>query len=366
MLDSVPKLREYTGNTLMPHSQSHFEDKIVKEETKIKKIEKQANIFKGRASEGYADLKRHDQVQEDEQKAMWNAHTELGWGFPKIGSVFGRDWRTAKKAVETYKPKKRQTLDSAEDARALIEKCRLEVASYSPVNLLQGWLDKAHEDARTRFYTNKDVEMLYSEARDHHAGPLQLKPFLQVENDPTFELLRQKFPASNAWGAFDAWCKRKTPYIRAFYQMLKEIECLAVDAWASGTTEVVKKGVKGVDWIDCVSFPGFEKRCKLERLFTVFVTCDVLACSIAARPSNPYWAHLTNDLKDLRLRINVELSAVTDIPAKGGWSSGIMEVRAELPDHPLKLTQEFLDELAELQSTEDSLVKALKKLESKI
>jgi hypothetical protein len=338
----------------------------VKEETKIKKIEKQASKFKQRALKRPEDEKRHDQVMEDEKRCMWIAYNELGWSFAKIGSMFNRDPRTTRKAIETFKPNRRQTLYSTEKARALIEQCRLEVASYSPVNLLQGWIDKAHEDAITRYYANEDIELLYSEARDHHAGPLQLKPFLEVENDPTFELLRQKFPASDTWVAFDAWCKPKTQYVRAFYQILKEVECLAVNAWASVISEIVEKGIKDVDWIDCVNFPGFEKRCKLERLLTILVTCDALAYSIAARPSNLYWAHLTNDLRDLRLRISVELSAVAGIPAKGGWVSGIMEVGARSPDRPFELTQGFLDALAELQSAEDSLVKALKKLEGKI
>ena len=259
-----------------------------------------------------------------------------------------------------------QRAGEREELVALIRKWRLELATYSPVQLLQGWLDKAHEDAITRFYTNEDVEMLYSKARERHGELLQLKPFFQVENDPAFRLLRQKFPASDVWTALHAWCERKVPYVQASYQMLKKIECLAVDALRSGAAEVVKKGVKGVDWIDCVSFPGFDKRCKLERLFTVFVTCDLLACGIAARPSNPYWAHLTDDLKKLRLRMNLDLSAVTDISAKGGWISGVTEIQEKSPNRPLELTQGFLDELAELQSTEDSLVKALKKLENKI
>lgn len=338
----------------------------MKEEARIGKIEKQARTFISRARKGPEDLKRHDQVQEDERRVMWSAHTELGWGFRKIGSVFTRDWRTVKKAVETYELGKGQKPDSAEKVRALIGECRLEVASYSPVNLLQKWLDKAHEDAIARFYTNEDVEILYSKAREQHGELLQLKPFLQVEHDPAFRLLRQRFPVSDIWAALHAWHKRMAPYIQAFNRMLKEIECLAVYALDSLAAEAVKKGVAGVDWIDPVSFPGFDKRYKIERLLTVFVTCDLLACGVVEIPSNPYWARLSNDLQKLRLRMNLELSEVTGIYPKGGWISGITEVHAKSPEHPLELTQEFLDELAELRSAEDQLLMALKKLQNGI
>ena len=362
----MPKLGEYTGNTLVLHFQRHFRDEIVKEEVRIRKIEKQASKFRSRAWKSPEDLKRHDQVQQDERKVMWNAQTELGWGFRKIGSVFGRDWRTVKKAVETYEPGKRQMPDSAEKARAVIGKCRLEVASYSPVNLLQEWLDKAREDAITRYYTDEDVEMIYSKARERHGEPLQLKPFLRVENDPAFGLLRQRFPTSDIWTALHAWHKRVAPYIQAFYRMLRKTEYIVAYAVDTLVAEADKRGVKGIDWIDSVSFQGFAKRCKTERLLTVFMTCDLLVCGIIEIPSNPYWAHLSNELQKLRLRMNLELSEVTGIDPRGGWISGIKEIREESPDRPLELTQGFLEERAELQSAEDSLVKALKKLEKSI
>ena len=249
---------------------------------------------------------------------------------------------------------------------ALIQKWREEVASYYPVYLLQGWVDKAHEDARTRYYTNEDVEMLYLKARERHGETLQLKPFLQVKSDPTFGLLRQKFPTCEVWTALNAWQRRIVSYIQAFYGMLKEIEHLAVGAWNAVSAELVKKDIKGVDWIDCVNFTGFEKMCKLERLLTVFVTCDLVAGGIVECPTDSYWARLTNDLEKLRLRMNVALSTETDISPKGGWISGIADLHAMSPDRLLEFTREFLGELAKLRSAEDSLIKALKMLENKI
>ena len=247
--------------------------------------------------------------------------------------------------------------------RRIVRRWRRELKTFSPVQLLQEWLEKAHEDAITRFYTNEDAEMLYSKARERHGQPLQSKPFLQVENDPTFELLQQRFPTSDIWTALNAWHNRIALYIQAFYGILKEIEHLAVGAWDAVSAEMVKKGIKGVDWIDCVNFTGFEKRCKLERLLTVFVTCDLLAGGIAECPTDSYWARLTNDLEKLRLRMNVALSTATDISPKGGWISGIADLHAMSPDRLLEFTREFLGELAKLRSAEDSLIKCLKKFE---
>lgn len=363
----MPKPREYTGNTLLVHSQSHSRDEIVKEEAKIRKIEKRAKEFRGRAQKGPQDLKRHDQVRQDERQTMWNAYTELGWGFRKIGNVFTRDWRTVKKAVETYEPRKRETADSAEKARAMIGKCRLEVASYSPVNLLQNWLDKADEDATTCYYTNEDIEMLYSEARGHHAGPLRpTRIFLPAQKDPTFGPLRQKFPDPDLWTAHRAWVEQMIPYSQAFYSLLRKVESIVAHAFDTFASEMEEKGIKEVDWIDGVGFTGFVRKYKVGRLLTVLAICDLLVYGVAGLPSKPYWARLSNSLQQLRLRMNLGLSEVTGVTPKGGWPSGIVEARALSSDRPLEFTRELLDKLGKLQLAEDLLMKALKELESKI
>jgi len=77
---------------------------MMKEGALIKKIEARANKFKERALKSPQDGKRHDAVRQDEKKWMWTAYNELGWSFAKIGSIFNRDPRATKKAIETYKP----------------------------------------------------------------------------------------------------------------------------------------------------------------------------------------------------------------------------------------------------------------------
>lgn len=76
----------------------------MKEDRRTKKIKDQASRFKSRAHKAFTDDKRHDRIRRDEQKAMWVAHSQLGWSFGKIGSSFGRDRRTAKRAIENYRP----------------------------------------------------------------------------------------------------------------------------------------------------------------------------------------------------------------------------------------------------------------------
>jgi len=79
----------------------------MREQKLIEKIESQAKIFKLRGNKGHDDDKRHDIIQRDEQKWMWTARNKLDWSYAKIGSTFGRDHRTTRKAVESYENVKR-------------------------------------------------------------------------------------------------------------------------------------------------------------------------------------------------------------------------------------------------------------------
>ena len=71
----------------------------------IKKVEKRALEFRSRGFKSPSDEKRHDHIQQDEKKWMWNAHNQLGWSYAKIGSVFNRDPRAVKKAVQNFEYK---------------------------------------------------------------------------------------------------------------------------------------------------------------------------------------------------------------------------------------------------------------------
>ena len=107
----------------------------MKERALIKRIEAQANKFKQRALKSPQDGKRHDSVRQDEKRWMWTAYTELGWSFAKIGSIFNRDPRTTKEAIETYKPpqhapelvKHEGVSPGREEAEHLESKCPLPV-----------------------------------------------------------------------------------------------------------------------------------------------------------------------------------------------------------------------------------------------
>lgn len=79
-----------------------FKKTYMKNQKLLKKIEDQAKTFKSREVIGHGDVKRHDLIKPDEQKCVWIVNKQLGWSFAKIGSVFNRDRRTIKKAVEGY------------------------------------------------------------------------------------------------------------------------------------------------------------------------------------------------------------------------------------------------------------------------
>lgn len=93
----------------------------MKKQTLIRRIENSAKIFRARAIKSHADLKRHDLAQHDEQKSMWIAWNRLGWSYRKIGSVYNRDQRTVKRAVESYRANKQAAVASL-DAEAIRSK----------------------------------------------------------------------------------------------------------------------------------------------------------------------------------------------------------------------------------------------------
>jgi len=250
----------------------------------------------------------------------------------------------------------RTTALERSQVRELIQRAREEVASYSPTQLLQRWLDEASENALSRFLTDEDTKMLYLEARRPHFETFHANRLcLRVESDPMFGLLRQKFTTATVWVALEAWGEQALPYLRAFYHMLDAPENAAHSA-------LDEQG------IDDSNLSEFITRCKMERLYAVLLTCDLLARGLAELPGNPHGALLGSDLERLRLRVNLELSLLTKNTPKGGWPSGIKDICAYSWDlfDPLEETRPFLNELVKLQSIQDSLAIPLQELESKI
>lgn len=286
-----------------------------------------------------------------------------------------KKYQRSPRQIERYIAEIRRRKDTSREQQAnerekfiaVIQKCRQEVISYSVANLLQWWLDKTDEGASIRYYTDEDVEKLYSESRDHHAELPRAKPFLlQVEKGPVFGLLRQKCPASDIWTLFDSWHEQTIPYTTALFLVLERVRRLLVREVGMPYSEFRERGLAGLAWVDGIGNISFDKMCQLERRAMVLLTCDLLLSRIAEFLNNSCWAHLVNELRELQLRMNLELSGMTDMVGEGGWPSRIRGIRARLADHPRELTQEFLDELAQWQSTQDSLLEALKKLESRI
>ena len=87
----------------------------------IKKVENRAQEFKLSGLKSPVDEKRHDHIQQDEKKWMWIAHNQLGWSLAKIGSVFNRDPRAVKKAVQKFEYKKQipNTVEGTEHEKQL-------------------------------------------------------------------------------------------------------------------------------------------------------------------------------------------------------------------------------------------------------
>jgi hypothetical protein len=251
--------------------------------------------------------------------------------------------------------------------RRLVRNWREEVASYSVGNLLQWWIDKTDEGASIRYYTDEDVEKLYPESRDHHAGVPRTKPLsLQVEKDPGFVLLRQKSPASDIWTLFDSWREQTIPYATALLFVLEKVRRILVREVGMPACESHEMGLVGVTLVDGIGAISSDKMCQLERRAMVLLTCDLLIAGIAELPSNSCWADLVNELRELQVRMNLGLFAVTDMTEEGSWLSRVRGIGARLAESPRELAQKFLDQLAQWQSTQDSLLTGLKYMESEI
>ena len=76
-----------------------------------------------------------------------------------------RNRRTVHKQLELAEQEKenstKTTVLDGDRTHQLIEEWRIEVASYSPIQLLQRQLEEASQEALSRFFTDKDTKMLY-------------------------------------------------------------------------------------------------------------------------------------------------------------------------------------------------------------
>jgi len=278
----------------------------------------------------------------------------------QIAERLDRNHRTVHKQLELAEQGKenstKTTVLDRDRTHQLIEKWRIEAASYSPIQLLQRRLEEASQEALSRFFTDKDTKMLYLEARRPHLKTFHPKrSYLQVESDPIFGLLRQNFPTCTVWTSLEAWGEQAIPYLGAFGDMLD-------------LTESAVHSALDEEQLNNVNLSVFIMICKLERLGAVLLTCDLLARGLAELPSNVRWALFGGDLEKLRVRVNLELSSLTKNTSKGGWSTGVKDICAYSGDllDPLEETRTFLNELVKLQSIQDSLAIALQELESKI
>ena len=96
------------------------------EEQKLeKKVENLAQKFRQRALKGHGDEKRRDRVRPDEKELMWIAHSQLGWSFTKIGSVFKRDPRSVIKALRNFEQKEQVERQTNQQDPLIIEAMRM-------------------------------------------------------------------------------------------------------------------------------------------------------------------------------------------------------------------------------------------------
>jgi hypothetical protein len=213
----------------------------VKEQRIVRKIENQASKFKQRAHKSPQDGKRHDQVRRDEKKWMWTAYNKLGWSFAKIGSVFNRDPRSTKEAIETYKPTGQQTAETVQHKAESVgedETKRPENKRPLPVLMDRGVLELAATFKENLSRIDALDGAVYQLSGDpwptdipsvlHVSHYPELKVVLAVEHDQPgqFLLLMEEVEAIlPGFGKdFRDWeCQSLTPLIRRGQDVIREI-----------------------------------------------------------------------------------------------------------------------------------------------
>ena len=251
--------------------------------------------------------------------------------------------------------------------RRLAPRWRQEVALCSVASLLQWWLKKTDESASIRYYIDEDVEKLYPESGNHHPGLPRARPLLlQVEKDSGFVLLREKSSVSDIWTLFDSWREQTIPYATALFSVLERVRRILVREIGMPASECREMGLVGVTLVDGIGAIVSERMSQFERRAMVLLTCDLLIAGIAGFPRNSCWTDLVNELRELQVRMNLDLSTLTEVAEEGSWLGRIRGLGARLAESPSELGQKLLEELAEWQPTQHSLLEALAKLESSI
>lgn len=285
-----------------------------------------------------------------------------------VGGVVVEQIKAAEHEQElTEETSHAQQANEKEKLVALIPKWQLELATYSLVPLLQWWLNKTDEGASIRYYTYEDVEKLYPESGNHHPGLPRARPLsLQVEKDSRFVLLRQKSSASDIWTLFDSWREQTIPYATALFSVLERVRRILVCDTGMPASTLREMGLVGVTSVDGIGTMVSERMSQFERRAMVLLTCDLLIAGIAELPRNSCWTDLVNELRELHVRMNLDLSTLTEVAEEGSWLGRIRGLGARLAESPNELGQKLLEELAEWQPTQHSLLEALAKLESSI
>ena len=323
---------------------------------------------------------RRPPISEQDKKFMADyLQVNLKMGRPRdelleeLAKKYQRSRRQIERHIARFLPRKQVSQEPHADERwkivALVQKWREEVAGYSVGNLLQWWLDRTDAGASIRYYTDEDIQKLSLESGDQNAELPRATPLsLQVEKDPGFVFLRQKSPASDIWTLFDSWHKQTIPYTTALFSVLERVRRLLVRETGMPYSELREKGLAQVIFFASsqamTSEMSSEKMSQIERRAMVLLACDLLVSGIAELPSNSCCAHLLNELRELQLIMNLEMSAATDMLGEGSWPSRIREIRPSLAVHPHELTQDFLDKSIEWQSTQDSLLEVLERFEN--
>lgn len=359
----------------------------MKEQRLIKKVEDQAKRFKSRALKSPDDLKRHDQVHRDEQRWMYTAHKQLGWSFAKIGSVFNRDPRTTKQAVESYKAIRDRAESNLTEAQVgqqagareklvaqqLIQQWR-EQAEFLSIDqfLRKLYLETRHTDLAYEYTEPEQVRQAYFHTFGRHweTMPRPYKAMLPVESESLFEHLKRLHPDAEVWQAQESWSEAYGTYWDAFCSWIVEVEYDSELLMGAAVDESTSAGL-GSKVANAQRLIKEIKRVKPDvwlflRLLALTVACDLLLSAMGEQPAHVTWA--LEVVKIRKLRQDVVFVSMKELP-KHFWLTGtnrVYPVAKSLWDRyqlVKEKTTTLLKALERLQTAQSNLHQKLKILE---
>ena len=309
---------------------------------------------------------------------MWIAHNKLSWSFGKIGNFFGRDRRTAKKAVENYKPngesphKQKQSVEPKEFL-PLLHRWRQQAQFWSLDDFLREYYLRGLARDLQRGVTAKWDAKIYHAAKQHHVETSHQAAtvLLQVQQEGLFHRLRQCYPGDAAWEAQDSWGRAHAVYFDAFISWYVDIKRgFEYFVALASMDELPQDGREVAAINDFLEQRKEDGNCLAFLEFASLGTCcDLLTLGMVELPLNPQWFLQVDKLEMLRseaVNLGTTLPGGFGLPKTQKQIGVIARLFWEHHTWVKEKTRDLLGKLQRLQAAQDDLHSKLTALELRL